>query len=368
MARYGSTGSLSRMQQMINKVNKGMNNPTANLKTAGGPPSPPPDNKENKPLKGTYSGSKHSYRSIHDAIDEFNKYQHEHTIRKGGLKLDFQERQKSEKIAGGNIIYPKYSDEAEPVITASGKPRIIKNLSASDKLEKSTMFIGGKEAERDEASVLYHDLQNNPAITFHKNYRQYVSGGQSFYLPQAGLSDAPELPKLNYASKSTEEVPVLKEIKKNRGWKKRKQRGEVHTAESDKARHTKKRILQSRYSKQLFEYEDRGDWREAKRAKRKGDEDAITSGKYAKRENKVTYYRGGKVDKDIMQYVDKDRHEKKYNPARAEELYQGRLAEDAKRMEKYKNQYVKWDTARVGLGLESQPYEDFIAKQKLKTP
>ena len=32
MARYGSTGSLSRMQQMINKVNKGMNNPTANLK------------------------------------------------------------------------------------------------------------------------------------------------------------------------------------------------------------------------------------------------------------------------------------------------------------------------------------------------
>jgi hypothetical protein len=353
MARYGSTGSLSRMQQMINKVNKGMNNPTANLKTAGGPPPPPPpppDNKQNKPPQGTYSGSKHSYRNIQAAIDEYNKYQHEYATVEGGLRRNFRDRQKSENISGGNIIYPKYSDEAKPVITASGKPRIIKDLKQSDKQEKSTMFIG-EDDESGRSSILYHDLQNNPAITFHKNYRQYMSGGESFYLPQAGLSDAPELPQLWNVSKSTESVPELKPLTAA----KRKKRV---SSNQNKARYMKQKKLASKYKKQQFVYEDRGDWRDAKRAKRKGEEDAITSGRYAKHEDKVTYYKGGQVDTKLQGY----------DQARAEEIYQGRLEHDAKKMEEYKNQYVKWDTARVGLGLQSQPYEDFIAKQKLKTP
>ena len=349
MARYGSTGSLSRMQQMINKVNKGMNNPTANLKTAGGPP-PPPDNKENKPPQGTYSGSKHSYRNIQAAIDEYNKYQHEYATVEGGLRRNFRDRQISENVSGGNIIYPKYSDEAKPVITASGKPRIIKDLKQSDKQKKSTMFIGeGDESGR--SSILYHDLQNNPAITFHKNYRQYMSGGESFYLPQAGLSDAPELPQLWNVSKSTKSIPELKPLTAT----KRKKRV---SNDPNKARYMKQKNLASKYKKQQFVYEDRGDWREAKRAKRKGEEDAITSGRYAKHEDKVTYYKDGQVDTKLQGY----------DQARAEKIYQGRLKEDAKRMEKYKNQYVKWDTARVGLGLQSQSYEDFIAKQKQKTP
>ena len=37
-------------------------------------------------------------------------------------------------------------------------------------------------------------------------------------------------------------------------------------------------------------------------------------------------------------------------------------------MEEYKIKYVKWDKARVGLGLQSQPYEDWIATQPKKKP
>tara|TARA_R110002020_G_C16235317_1_gene768727 strand:+ start:84 stop:1106 length:1023 start_codon:yes stop_codon:yes gene_type:complete len=340
MARYGSTGSLSRMQQMINKVNKGMNNPTANLKTAGGPP-PPPNNKQNKPPQGTYSGSQHSYRNIQAAIDEFNQYQHEHATAEGDLRRNFEGKQISENQSGGNITYPVYSDEAKPVITASGKPRIIKDLKQSDKQEKSTMFIGGGDKTSGGSSELYHDLQNNPAITFHKNYRQYMSGGESFYLPQAGLSDAPDLPQLWNVSKGQVEVPIKKELEKT----KMKNRVGGNLKKSRYTKGNKPKNLT--YKTQPFEYEGRKEWREAK----KEGADAISSGKYAIHEDKIKYYKDGILDEKMT-----------------EEQYQTRVDWDTKKMEEYKTQYVKWDKARVGLGLQSQPYADWIAKQPKKKP
>ena len=315
MARYGSTGSLSRMQQMINKVNKRKNDP----------PTDPPNS--------TYTTAHASYKNIQAAIDHANRQQHEQVLKKGSLR---------KQTSGFKLTNPDYKEYQENVLPTSVK---VKNLTAEQRLNQSA------RVNPEELEEMFSTWENNPAININKEYKKYTSGGEDFYSPQIGLSNVPDLPQLWNVSKDTKSVPELKPLTAA----KRKKRVSNNP---NKARYMKQKKLASKYKKQQFVYEDRGDWREAKRAKRKGEEDAITSGRYAKHEDKVTYYKDGQVDTKLQGY----------DQARAEEIYQGRLEHDAKKMEEYKNQYVKWDTARVGLGLQSQPYEDFIAKQKLKTP